>query len=76
MGRGSAEGRDASVEKRGKVKESDLVLGSRWRHPRFRDTWKLESAGEKLVTLKPNLPFLKRQRIPREEFLASDWYRV
>lgn len=78
MGRGSAEGKTPDARRR-EAKGIDpalLVRGSRWKKPGFRSAYKLEKAGEKQLTLKPQVPFLDRILISREEFLSSDWHRV
>lgn len=49
------------------------VKGERYRCQPFRGVWTVRSAGEKFVTLAPNIPWLKPKRIPTAEFLAQPW---
>lgn len=51
--------------------------GSRWRHPRMRHVWRVESVGPRYITLRPNHPKAGAHRVLRRDwprdFSGGDW---
>lgn len=51
--------------------------GELYRHPRLRDRWRVQSCGEKFITLKPTNPVLSSKRMTVQEFMADQgWTRA
>jgi hypothetical protein len=50
--------------------------GDRYRHPRLRGVWTVQSAGAKFVTVQSSIVPCRSERIPTEGFMRADWERA